>query len=497
MYIKFCYKSYKESRFATIISIIGGIFNAIGKIIPIIFIIGLVKSIVVGNKTGASNLYSVGIYMIIASIVMFIISFIVNSIADKIALKEREKKLQLTCGEAEELIYKKPELKQWFLDNHLSYRQLHENDISYINIADANIEESDKKFEFEKKKKRLLIFYFFGFLLVAVAIALFQNGDNKSGNDSTSSNINSEVSTVNSNKNKKSDYKYEKKYQNYIEFNNDIVDCYNNSINLYFKSKGNSETLKHKYNPNEVDMGPILKQKYEVLEKVRKDANSDPKMEIDEDVIKLADATEKIYDLIGEIYCVYGGQEEYGKKTDKTKEELHKEIYTYVKEYDGIYNNFSNKFESMSIEHMSKELEKYKESGDMDSYHTLNILIKSEELYKYFTDNNITNENLFNMNLDEYKKLLDDYNNAYSEFQKQDIKGNSCHTETFREFTQAYHSFLNNIVNMVNNKTFDAGKLDAAPGLVEPDDRKDIQSRLYFYIDRMVSDYNSIQSFKN
>ncbi|MBN1052116.1 DUF3829 domain-containing protein [Clostridium botulinum] len=354
--------------------------------------------------------------------------------------------------------------------------------------------------KFEKNKKRLLTFYFFAFLLVAVAVALFQNGDNKNGSNgsnSTSNNKNSEASIVSSSDNKNSDYQYEKKYQCYVKFNNDIVDCYNYSIDLYFKSKGNSETVKHKYNPNQVDMAPILKQKYEVLEKVRKAANSDPKMEIDEDIIKLADATEKVYNLIGEIYCAYGGEEQYGKKTDKTKEELHKELYTYVNEYDGIYINFSNRFESMSIEHMSKGLKKYKENGDMDSYHTLNILIKSEEIYKYFINNNITNKNLFNMNLEEYKKLLDDYNKAYSEFQKQDIKGGTCHTETFGEFVQAYHGFSNNIVNMVNNKTFDAGKLDAAPGLVAPDDNKDIKERLYFYIDRMISDYNSIQSFKN
>lgn len=497
MYIKFWYKSYKESRVATVISIIGGIFNASGKIVPIIFIIELVKSIVEGNKAGTSNLYSAVIYFIIVSIVMFIIGFVINAIAGKIALKEREKKLQLTCEEAEDLVYKKPELKQWFLDNHSNYRQLHKSDIVYRNLDDAKIEESDKKIKFEKNKKRLLTFYFFAFLLVAVAVALFQNGDNKNGSNSTSNNKNSEASIVSSSDNKNSDYQYEKKYQCYVKFNNDIVDCYNYSIDLYFKSKGNSETVKHKYNPNQVDMAPILKQKYEVLEKVRKAANSDPKMEIDEDIIKLADATEKVYNLIGEIYCAYGGEEQYGKKTDKTKEELHKELYTYVNEYDGIYINFSNRFESMSIEHMSKGLKKYKENGDMDSYHTLNILIKSEEIYKYFINNNITNKNLFNMNLEEYKKLLDDYNKAYSEFQKQDIKGGTCHTETFGEFVQAYHGFSNNIVNMVNNKTFDAGKLDAAPGLVAPDDNKDIKERLYFYIDRMISDYNSIQSFKN
>ena len=497
MHIKFWYKSYKESRIATVISIIGGLFNLIGKIIPIFFVIELLKLIPGANKTETSNLYAGVVYFIIVSIVIFIIGFVLSNIAGKIALKERKKKLQLTCEEAEDLVYKRPGLKQWFLDNHPSYKQLHYSDIAYRNIDDSKIDESGKKIKFEKKKKGSLIFYFFALLLVAVAIAIFQNGNNKKVSNSTSNDKNSTASTISNKDNKNSDYEYEKKYQCYVDLNNDIVDCYNYSINLYFKSKGNGETVKHKYNPNEVDMGPIIKLKYETLEKVRKAANSEPKMDIDEDVIKLADATEKIYDLIGEIYCAYGGKEENGKKTDKTKEELHKEIYTYVKEYNGIYNNFSNKFKSMSIEHMSKELKNYKEKGDMDSYHTLNIMIKSEEIYQYFVDNNITNKNLFNINLDEYKKLLEDYNKAYSEFEKQDIKGGTCHTSGFREFVEAYHSFVNNIVNMVNNKTFNAGKLDAEPGLVAPNDNKDIQDRLYFYIDRIVSDYNSIQLFKN
>jgi hypothetical protein len=496
MHVSFNYKTYEESKIATIFSITGGVFNIFGKIIPVTFIVQLIKAIAENNKTGESNLLSIIIFSVILSIVMFIIGFIFNIIAKKIALKEREKRLQLNCEEIDDLIYKKPELKKWFLDNHPDYRLLHRSDIGYKNVDDINTEVDDKKIEFAKKKKRLLIFYFCSFLLVAIAIALFQNDNGRKVNKSESNYKSSEAKNVSSNNGKNSDAEYDKKYQCYVEFNNDIVDCYNQSIDLYFKSKGNSEILKHKYNPNKVDMGPILKQKYDNIEKVKKAANSDPKIEIDEDVIKLADATQKVYDLISEIYYAYGGNEEYGKKNDKTKEQLHKEFYNYVKEYDEIYSNFNKKFDKVSIEHMQSELKKYEYSEDMDSYHTLNMLIKSEELYRYFIDNNITNKNLFSMNLDEYKKLLDDYNKAYLDFQKQDIKGGTTHTSGFKEFVQAYHSFVNNIVNMVNNKTFDAGELDAKPGLVGPDDEEDIQARLYFYIDRMVSEYNSIQLFK-
>lgn len=141
-------------------------------------------------------------------------------------------------------------------------------------------------------------------------------------------------------------------------------------------------------------------------------------------------------------------------------------------------------------------LKEYAKSGDMDSYHTLKIMMKSQKIYNYFIDNNITDENLFNMNLDEYNMLLKEYNEAYEEFEKQDIKGNTVHTESFCDFTAAYHSFVNNISNMVKEKNYDTGNLDGPEGLVGPSDDEDIQQRLYFYIDRMTSAYNSIQGFK-
>lgn len=288
------------------------------------------------------------------------------------------------------------------------------------------------------------------------------------------------------------------KYQCYIKFNNDIVNCYEISINPYLKDKGIKEIIEDHREPEKVEINPMIKSNYELLEKVRAAINQKPKMDIDQDAIKLVDATEKVYDLINEIYYCYGSPkyEEYGKKTDKTKEELHKEFLSSTSELDSIYKNFDIKLQKMTIDYMSMDLKKYKDNNDMDSYHTLNVIIEAEKVYQYFVDNNIKNENLFNMNLDEYNKILKEYNEAYADFEKQDIKGGTTHTTSFRDFQKAYHSFVNNIVNMVNEKNFNSGKLDGPKGLVSPSDDEDIQERLYFYVDRLTSAYNSIQSFK-
>lgn len=490
---KYSYKSYKVSKLATAISSVGGFFDAIGKIFPVILIMQLVKSALGQSSVGKSNLYRAIIFCIIASLVMFTIGFIFNFIAKKLALKEFDKMLKLSYTDAEILISKRPELKEWFIEHHVTYKQLNMNKIMHKPIDDTNEEDLKCKKQFEKKKKKLLIAYFIGIIFIITVITLFQN--NKSNDAATLSKDNNSDTNILDSFGFEADELNEEKYQCYVNFNNDIVDCYQYTINLYFEDKGMNETIQDKYNPDEVDMAPILSQKYDVLEEVRKTANSKPKMEIDEDVIKLADATEKVYDLMGKIYYVYGGKE-YGKQTDKTKEELHNELLSYMQEYNAIYDKFSYKLDVVAVEHMSKDLKEYAKSGDMNSYYTLKIMMKSQKIYDYFIDNNITDENLFDMNLDKYNMLLKEYNEAYEEFEKQDIKGNTVHTESFRDFTAAYHSFVNNIANMVKEKNYDTGNLDGPEGLVGPSDDEDIQQRLYFYIDRMTSAYNSIQGFK-
>lgn len=490
---KYSYKSYKVSKPATVFSGIGGFFTAIGKILPVILIIQLVKSTLGQSSIERANLYRTIIFCVIVSLVMFIIGFIFNFIAKKLALKEFEKMMKLSYTEAEELVNKRPDLKEWFMEYHTTYKQLHINDIMHKPIDSTNGEDLNAKKQLEKKKKKLLTAYFIVIILIITAIMLFKN--NKSTDTTTLSTDNISDTNILDSFGFDSDELNEEKYQCYVNFNNDIVDCYQYSINLYFEDKGVNETIEDKYNPEKVDMAPIFSQKYDALEEARKTANSKPKMDIDEEVIKLVDATEKVYDLIGEIYYVYGGQE-YGKQTNKTKEELHKELLAYVQEYDTIYDEFSKRLDVMAVEHMSKDLEEYAKNGDMDSYHTLNIMIKSQKIYEYFINNNITDEKLFDMNIDEYNRLLEEYNQAYEAFKKQDIKGSTVHTESFRDFTAAYHSFVNNIIDMVKEQNYEEGHLDGPKGLVSPSEDDDIQERLYFYIDRMTSSYNSIQGFK-
>lgn len=83
MHIKFHYKSYKESKIATLVSIIGGTFNVIGKAIPVIIIIQLGSLLFRENKNEKSKVVSIIIFFIVISIIMFIIGFIFNIIAKK------------------------------------------------------------------------------------------------------------------------------------------------------------------------------------------------------------------------------------------------------------------------------------------------------------------------------------------------------------------------------------------------------------------------------
>jgi hypothetical protein len=347
------------------------------------------------------------------------------------------------------------------------------------------------------KLKNKLLISLIGIIFIAIIVFIinkasnvYHNVLNKNTNQSSETSKNDAASNDKTTNNEK--------YQCYIKLNNDVVNCYEIAINPYLKDKGTKEIIEDRREPEKVQINPMIKSNYEQLEKVRAAINQKPKMDIDQDATKLADAAEKVYDLINEIYYCYGSPEyeEYGKKTDKTKEELHKEFLSSTSELSSIYKNFDIKLQKMAIDYMSMDLKKYKDNNDMDSYHTLNIIIEAEKVYQYFVDNNITNENLFNMNLEEYNKILKEYNEAYADFEKQDIKGATVHTTSFRDFQKAYHSFANNIVNMVNEKNYKSGKLDGPKGLVSPSDDEDIQERLYFYIDRLTSDYNSIQSFK-
>lgn len=466
MHIRYSYKSYKESKVATAISLMGGICNALGKVFILFLLIEVGKNILYSNKVENTNLASVIIFCAVMAVFMFIMGFILNKIAKNKAIKEFKKMLELSYEEAEKLVDKKPKLKEWFMEYHPEYREVHKDE----NINKDTME--DKKIT-EKKKKKLLIIYACLILVVVIITAIFNKDNKESNKDSLN----------------------DDKYQCYISLNNDIVNCYEISINPYLKDKGTNEKIHDSYEQDKVQITPINEGRYKELDKAREASKKNPKMDVDKDINKLVDATEKIYDLIGQIYYAYGGQE-YGKKTDKTKDELHKEFLSAIGEYGGLYENFSTQLDKISITYMAKELEVYKKNNDMDSYHTLNVMIKAEKIYEYFVDNNITNKNLFSMNLDDYNKVLEDYNKAFDEFKKRDIKGGTVHTTSFVQFTGAYHSFVNNIVDMVNQKNFDEGKLDAPKGLVRSGEDDDIQKRLYFYIDRLTSAYNSIQLFK-
>jgi hypothetical protein len=494
LYIRYSYKSYKESKLATGLSLIGGIFNAFGKIALIYIVIAAIGVSFKSNAADKKYIYSHAIYFIIGAGILFLIGFIFNSIAKKVVIKVIRKRLDLSCQEIDELVSKKPKLKEWFIENHPQYKVLHSTQGFSENGTDKGYSENGEKRGTIKNenlsrnnKKRSIMTIFGAVIGVFVMFAIiFVIGHKDSITD-----INSIKEAFNAVPSSSEDEKYEC----YVDFNNDVVSCYQMSIDPYLKDKGMEEEIHDKREPEKVQMTPIIDAKYKTIDKVKEAVNKKPKMDIDQDADKLADATQKMYDLIGQIYYVYGGQQ-FTKETDKSKEQLHKEFLAAVKEYDALFDEFTLKLDTLEVGHTKKQLEQYKKKNDMDSYHTLNVLMNTRRIYNYFIENDITNDTFFDMNLDEYNKLLDDYNNAYAEFEKQDVKGKTVHTQSFKDFSKAYSGLVNNIPNMVQKKTLKVGDVGAKKGLVGPSGDDDIQEKLYFYFDRLTSSYNSIQGFK-
>lgn len=457
MRITYSYTYYEESMLATFISRLGGLCNALGVLWVIATIAQVGDKIL--NKAKHDNSYLA--MSAIATIAFLVVGWLLKRVARNIALKEINKRLELSCDEVEKLVEKKPRFKKWFLENHPDYREAHKDEIMANN--------SKKQVSKKRKIMAACVTILIGAVIVFFVFKMSE------GHESVVTN--------------------EDKYQCYVELNNDIVRCYEFSINLYLKDKGVNEQIKQSQDPNKLQMNPINDYNYKILEKVKKVSKEKPKMDVDDDANKLAEATEKVYNLIGEIHYVYGGKE-YIKKTDKSKEELHKEFLLTIQDYNIIYRNFSMKMDKVDIEIMTKDLEKFKKNNDMDSYHTLNAMLKAEKVYEYFISNKITNENLFNINLDDYSKILQEYNTAYDDFKKQNVKGSTIHTKSYIEEMTEYHSLVNNVVNMVKQKNFYPGKATKPNGKVTSSKEEDIQDRLYFYIDRLISSYNSIQTFK-
>lgn len=356
---------------------------------------------------------------------------------------------------------------------------------------------TDFEFKKERRRKSTIIKSFIISLTVIFVIigTLIVEKNHRTDDESQ---LNSVLSNT-SEENLSSDFIDEDKYAAYIDFNNDIVNCYNYTINLYIKSKGAKENVEHKYSPDRLDMAPILVYPFDRLNKVKSVVNKSPITSLDKKAADLIEPVENVYNIANQLYYAYGGNyNEYIPEVDKskTKEELHKDFLAAICELDPIFNDFKDELNNAEKQVEIKELERYKKIGDMDSYETLNIFIESRKLYEYLADNAINDDNIFDMDIEEYKSMLQDYNKAYEEFKKQNITG-TCHSTSFKEEAANFNNLANNIVRIVEEKNINAGEPDKPHGLKVSGEIKSINEQLFELLQEMTSSYNSIISFKN
>ena len=471
------YKSYIHSKGATLCSLISTLACDAGIAFLVTAIGELVRS---ENKRAES--------ILIYAIILFFSAFIGKMLEKSIERRVSEKLLELSYMDAEELVNRKPSLKKWFMNNHNGYRQFHESECFF----EHNSLESDKI-----NKKDILSNCYIIVVLVIGLVGSISFIESPISNDVVDTSLNVFDDKQNENENRSSmssDIIDETKYKAYITLNNDIIQCYNYSIDLYIKDKGIEENIEDNFYPEKVEIIPITKYVYEDLEYVKSILSNKPKMDIDEYVEKLIEPLEEVYILTNQIYYAYGKEENEivpRVETSMTKEELHKEYLNAIGELGYYCDEFFREIDELEEIHVQKELEQYKTSGDMDSYENLKILVESEKIYNYFVDNNITNENLFNINLDEYNDLLKEYNNAYSEFEN-----HQSHTGGYSDDVKEFNVLANNVVLMVNERNFEAGE-DDNHGVKVSGGIDDIQYRFYELLDDIISSYNDIYRLRN
>lgn len=485
------YKSYIHSTGATVLSIAGTLCCDGG----LVLIAASASEYFIDKKAENNDI----IYIAILGIILLLCGAAAQFLAKVIAKRTEERLLDLSYLDAEKVVERNPKLKDWFMEKHNGYRQFHEDEYSFDeNYLNKNVTYKNIS------RKDILLKYFSITAVVIVFVCIadgFRNRAVPNDAEVNGTNVINENTTQDKNGKKSSSDKInENKYQAYVTLNNDIVECYNYSINLYIRDKGAGETPEDKHFPEKLDMAPIMIYKYDDLKNIKALLKSKPEMDIDDQAERLIDEAEKVFVLTNQIYYAYGNQENDvvpKVETSMTKEELHKEYLNAVQKLDEAYSDFYAALYELEEEHTAEELEQYKKSGDIESYETLNVLVQSQRIYDYLASNNINNDNLFDMNLDEYNKILQEYNEAYAEFASYKITGNSCHTGIFCDQAKEFNTLANNILSMVNEKNLKAGEDKNTHGVKASGASEDIQDRLYDLIDKMTSSYNSIQSFKN
>lgn len=152
------YKSYEESRLATGFSAMGGLLIGFGSLATFAAIVICFSD----NKEPLKRCFIMGIVMLImGGISIWLSQRRITSVINK--------RLSLSNQEVEELIAKKPKLKEWFVEYHEGYKMIHSAEIEHQKIQVMNekrVKEEKATEDLEKSKKYSII----AFVIIIVIV---------------------------------------------------------------------------------------------------------------------------------------------------------------------------------------------------------------------------------------------------------------------------------------------------------------------------------------
>ncbi|NFH69652.1 DUF3829 domain-containing protein [Clostridium botulinum] len=446
------YKIYKGSVRANVLSVLGAMLKAVGAV----FIIGILASFFI--NTSSNNLKaSDAIIFGVISLICFGVGTFLSKKADKFGLIDFDKKIREDINFAIKMGNENPESRELYIELNPKYKeQIHLGLIDTINIDEVKIKK-------DRAKKRYAIFLILLFAIAIPIMALCSNGENIAGED--------------------------EKYQEYVKLNNNILWRFDASITPYVEQFGNGDEISI---PNDEISGitPVIDTFFTDLDRFKESAMKKPKTDVDENAIALIDETRKMYDMINEVYTYYN---EKVYKTDNLSraQDIHNAYINEIEIWQYRYMSFSEKLDPMAIKIMSKNLDVYKKNGQNFEYYTLKLIIDGEDIINYMLNNKIDDTNILSSDITEYKTLLDTLNETYEQYKiySKDKTG-SIHLEALRNNSNCFIQSANRIIKVIEQHDLSAGIVHK-PGLVYAESKPSPVEDLNYYLDNMISEYNS------
>lgn len=453
--MRISYKIYSGSTRATVLSVLSGIFKAIA----LTFFIGSIGVFFIDSAS--SNMeFSDKIIFIVVTIVCFILGLFLSKKAEQLGTIDFEKKIKKDLKFAISMGKQNPENVELYMQLNSEYNEYMQS--RGFNIQNF-VETETQKIKTAKKRYAIFLAVLF---IISIPVIIFvgsKEGTNPAGE--------------------------EEKYQEYVKLNNDILWRFDASVTPYVEQFGNDDKII--IPKNEISgITPVVEGFFSDLDKVKEIATKKPKTDVDENAIALADETKKTYDIINEV-CKYYNDKEYKNDNLSRAQELHDRYIDQVEVWYYKYMQFSEKLGPMAIKIMSKDLNTYKKNGQDFEYYTLKLLIDSEALKNYMKDNKIDDTNVLSSDLTQYKNLLNTLNETYDKYKVYSKdKKNSIHLEALQKDSDSFVRSANRILEVVDKQDLSAGIVHT-PGIVYAESEPSPVDDLSYYLDRMISDYNS------